>query len=308
MTVDSPSGGSSFSAVQERLLRTPDGDLFIRDQAGEEPPIVLVHGFPDDHHIYDRLAPLLSPRRVVSFDWLGYGRSGRRDPAHGFAPGDRNRELTSLVDTLGIDTFVLVGHDAGMPEALDWALDHPQRVRGLVLLNGYYGLSTGALLPEMIQLLSDPLLVPLADALLADPGQIIWLLTHTGRRFGSVNPATDGVVTTSVLPQWFGDATQGDSLAEIRAWTADLPRARAEQERRIANGDLARLGVPTALVFGGDDSYLSPASAGTLANHLGHARAITVSDASHWVQWDRPEIVANEILAIATAPPEQAHG
>ena len=54
----------------ERRVDTPHGRVFVRDVPGEDPPIVLMHGFPDDHRIYDKLLPQLSPRRAVAFDWV----------------------------------------------------------------------------------------------------------------------------------------------------------------------------------------------------------------------------------------------
>jgi pimeloyl-ACP methyl ester carboxylesterase len=60
------------------MTSPPPGDrLHVVDRPGVDPPFVLMHGFPDDHHIYDRLTPLLAPRRVVTFDFFGYERSGR---------------------------------------------------------------------------------------------------------------------------------------------------------------------------------------------------------------------------------------
>jgi pimeloyl-ACP methyl ester carboxylesterase len=48
-------------APRDRLVDTPKGDVFTREVPGEGTPIVLLHGFPDDHKIYDRLSPLLNP-------------------------------------------------------------------------------------------------------------------------------------------------------------------------------------------------------------------------------------------------------
>src|SRR5947209_17793581 len=47
------------------------------EQAGRGPAIILCHGFPDNHHLYDRVLPYLKGRHVVSFDFLGWGRSDK---------------------------------------------------------------------------------------------------------------------------------------------------------------------------------------------------------------------------------------
>lgn len=86
----------------ERRVDTPGGRVFVRQIPGEDPPIVLMHGFPDDHRIYNKLLPQLSPRRAVAFDFLGYGRSDRPDAAR-FSPEDHASEPTAVQWELDAD-------------------------------------------------------------------------------------------------------------------------------------------------------------------------------------------------------------
>src|SRR5262247_2498431 len=66
-------------AYQETFVRRDQHRIYVRDHPGSEPPIILMHGFPDNVHLYDRLSPYLSPaRRVVLFDFLGWGSSDKR--------------------------------------------------------------------------------------------------------------------------------------------------------------------------------------------------------------------------------------
>src|SRR5258708_32982826 len=93
-----------------------------------------------------------------------------------------------------------------------------KRVAHLVLLNTYYGSAPVLRFPEMIRLLADHRLAPLADAMLSDPDQRLWLLLHTRKRFGYDTGSLDphGVAATFVVPQFFGGSDQSDSLAAIR--------------------------------------------------------------------------------------------
>jgi pimeloyl-ACP methyl ester carboxylesterase len=93
------------------------GRIHVVDRSGGDPAFVLMHGFPDDHHIYDRLAPLLSPRRVVAFDFFGYGRSGRAASAGEYVTP--SEDLTAVMDGLELKNVVLVGHDASGPVAIN---------------------------------------------------------------------------------------------------------------------------------------------------------------------------------------------
>ena len=112
--------------------------IWLQECAGAEPAIVLMHGFPDNLHLYDRLVPYLSPpRRVVAFDFLGWGGSDKPS-AHAYTSRNLTLDLDAVIEQRGFGQVVLVAHDASGPPAIDWALDHPDRVAALVLLNTYY--------------------------------------------------------------------------------------------------------------------------------------------------------------------------
>src|SRR6516162_3248970 len=65
-------------AYQENFVQRDRHRIYVRDHPGAEPAIILMHGFPDNGHLYDRLSPYLSPpRRVVLFDFLGWGSSDK---------------------------------------------------------------------------------------------------------------------------------------------------------------------------------------------------------------------------------------
>ena len=70
----------------ERSVNHDGGQLYVCDRPGISPSIVAMHGFPDDSRIYNQLTGPLAPQRVVTFDWMGYGRSSRRDSANSLPP------------------------------------------------------------------------------------------------------------------------------------------------------------------------------------------------------------------------------
>jgi haloalkane dehalogenase len=280
------------SGAVNRMVPAPGGRLYVRDHPGQDPPLVLLHGFPDDSRIYDRLVPLLAPRRAVAIDWLGYGRSDRAQPDPPDHAPHHQQQLRAVLDALQLDRVALVGHDAGGPDAIDYALGQPGRVAQLILLNTYYGHAPTLRLPEAIRLLADPTLAPLADAMLEDPNLRRWLLGHTARRFGLDPTDPGGVAVAAVAPQFFGDTDRPDALAAVRAWTAGLFASLDRQDAQITAGHLAGLELPVTLVFGAADRYLNPDLARQLAGLFRHADLHLVQGASHWPQWDQPEPVA----------------
>jgi haloalkane dehalogenase len=286
-------------APRDHMVETPKGNVFVREIPGDDPPIVLMHGFPDDHGSYDRLLPLLRPRRAVAFDWRGYGRSGRAHPGD-FSLPEHARELEALLDQLGIDRAVLVGHDASGPDAVTFTVAHPQRVTHLVLLNTIFGHLPSLKLPEMIRLLADPALAPLADAMINDDAQRLWLLQFTADHWGMDSLDPQGLAVRSILPQFYGNADQPDALPAIRAWTARLFDSLSEQDKLADTGALRDLQVPVSVIFGGSDRYLDPSLAREIAGLFTHPSVHVVPGASHWPQYDQPQLVAGLLAAITS--------
>ena len=193
----------------------------------------------------------------MAFDWLGYGRSDRPE-AVGFSLDEHGSVLAAVLDELGIGRAVLVGHDASGPDAVAFAVAHPQRVAHLVLLNTMFGHQPALQLPEMIRLLADPALTPLADAMVNDEGQRLWLLQHTADQWGLDAVDPDSLAIQSILPQFFGDADQPDALIAIRAWTAGLFDALVRQDELIDSGAIGHLEVPVSIIFGESGSLSEP--------------------------------------------------
>jgi haloacetate dehalogenase len=107
--------------------------------AGDGPPVLLLHGFPQTHYCWYLVAPAIAERnRVVVCDLKGYGDSpsppgGAR--GEGYSNRDRAGELVEVMGQLGFERFSVVGHDRGGRVAYRMALDHPDRVERLAVLN-----------------------------------------------------------------------------------------------------------------------------------------------------------------------------
>jgi pimeloyl-ACP methyl ester carboxylesterase len=166
----------------ERQVRFGPGHLYVRDTPGREPAFVLMHGFPGNTHLYDRLVPHLRGRRVTAFDFVGWGRSSR-PPGHRYTFAEQASELDAVVRALHLGPVVPVAHDASGPAAINWSLDHPDRVAALALLNTFYSAMPTTNAPEAIRLFSDPVFASLASALAQSPSINRWLFRWQVGRF-----------------------------------------------------------------------------------------------------------------------------
>jgi pimeloyl-ACP methyl ester carboxylesterase len=134
----------------EHFVPREQGKVYARDYKGAGPACVLMHGFPDNLHIYDDLIPYLvaSGRRVVAFDFLGFGASDK-SPDASYSFKQQLGDLESVVDALGLDRIVPVAHDSSGPAAINFTLAHPKRVESLCILNSAYDDAFPVRWPEM---------------------------------------------------------------------------------------------------------------------------------------------------------------
>lgn len=106
---------------------------------GRGPPLLLLHGYPQTHAIWHRLAgPLAARFTVVAADLRGYGDSGKPESAPDHAPYAKRAMAQDVVEAmalLGFGSFHLVGHDRGGRVGHRLAVDHAARVRSLTVLD-----------------------------------------------------------------------------------------------------------------------------------------------------------------------------
>jgi haloalkane dehalogenase len=264
--------------------------LWVGEQPGPGPGIVLMHGFPDNHHLYDRVLPHLAGRHVVTFDFLGWGDSDK-PPDFAYTADAQTHELDSVLSTPGLERVILVAHDASGPPAIDWALAHPERVERLVLLNTYYCTMKSLRSPEAIWLFSTPVVGPVARWLSRRFGDLLFRRMYrwqVGRFFRDANVRDQYV---PILYEQF--ARQPSAQRAFFGLNEDLrPMLRAHRRRL---GELQRFPRPVRIVFGGADPYLNRDVARDLARLFPAADLQLLPTARHFVQMDEPARVAEEI-------------
>lgn len=127
-----------FPGFESKTLQTDGAEIFLR-LGGSGPPLLLLHGYPQTHHAWTRVAPALAEHfSLVVADLRGYGQSSCPPSVADHTPYSKRAmggDMFQVMDQLGHDRFSIIGHDRGARVAYRMALDTPARIEKLILLD-----------------------------------------------------------------------------------------------------------------------------------------------------------------------------
>lgn len=280
----------------EHHIPRDKGSIYVRDYAGAGPAFVLMHGFPDNLLIYSELIPFLvaGGRRVVAFDFLGFGASEKpADAVYSFR--QQLGDLLAVVETLDLGKIIPVGHDSSGMAAVDFALDYPQYVDSLCILNCIYSRTPTLRYPAFIELFANDSLKDLARALLQSPEQFGWVLyfqrDHFLQGLTEKQKIHNRELIGSIIDNNFRQQpSAGLAFAQLAAQFND---AVARNTRRLY--EVEALDIPVKIIWGETDPDLHTQLAENLQSHLKHPELHFVA-AGHWLMVDVPEQLAHLML------------
>jgi len=127
-----------FEGFELTMIDTGNAVIRVR-HGGSGPPLLLLHGHPQTHVMWHKIAPRLARNfTVVAADLTGYGDSSKPPTTLDHAPYSKRamaRDQVAVMRHLGFEQFFVAGHDRGGRCAYRMALDHPERVRKLAVLD-----------------------------------------------------------------------------------------------------------------------------------------------------------------------------
>lgn len=262
------------------FIRLEDGEIYLIHQAGAGDPVLLIHGFGGSVVDWQALLPHLHGYDVYAVDLLGAGLSEKSllsDMSH---PAQAER-LIMLLDKLGLDSAHVVGHDMGGNIAVHLAQSHPERLKSLTLMSASLQYVSSAGLPAAA--LDFPVTQRWARVL------VRWVLPASVEINLQSAMEQDTLITPELIAD-YGRAyrTPNWDLA-ILALARDNPQSALTQP-------LQDLRLPTLILWGEADGWISPATAEQLARDMPHAERLMLPDVGHLPALEAPEAVANGLI------------
>jgi haloalkane dehalogenase len=278
----------------EHTLARKDGHRinareFNPAQKGQGPTLVLMHGFPDNQHLYDLLIPKLAAQyHVVSFDFLGWGASDKPMPFI-YNVASQRADLEAVVQQLGLGQVVLVLHDLSGQSGIDWALDNAAQTSALVLLNTYYSPMPTLVAPEAIQFYATP-------GVFRDIA--VWGATKAGGRFqgGVGNQLARFFSNPTVRDAYIPIITHGSIHIRPAFFSATSVLWQELEARKALVPRLQQFKPPVHIIFGADDPYLNTGVAKDFQSLFSNSSLELIGQAGHYVQLDNADAVAAAML------------
>ncbi len=293
-----------YPGFEARTVETDGAQIFLRT-GGSGPPLLLVHGYPQTHVTWYKVAPALADHfTLVIPDLRGYGQSSvpASDPDHvAYSKRAMANDMVAVMAALGYERFHLAGHDRGARVSYRLALDHPERVEKLAVLDIVTTLDTWEAMDAKaaIKTYHWPFLAqpePLPETLIAaDP---VYYLDHT---LASWTKALSlDVFDPRALDHYRALFSQPERVhaccEDYRAgWTCD----KAADETDRASGK--RIVAPVLAIWGetgipADVSGGGPNPLDIWRNWADDVRGGSI-DSGHFLAEENPEAAVKELLA-----------
>jgi haloacetate dehalogenase len=274
------------------LFAEVNGIRIAYEKTGQGYPLLLLHGFPRTHRVWSRVTPALARRfTVVAPDRRGYGDSDRPTDSASYDNANMTQDALGLARHLGWTEFLVVGHDRGSPDARRLVGDHPDVVRGAMILDG---------LPEGVKLAQrqDTTGRQWYFDFFRQRGVAEQLIGQNPRLFFSLfldrNPHLSREEHEYYVQMFCRPGTVEAILADYRAGL-EVDRVYWEEQVRAGR----KLRTPLYVVWGAQGPAAGAPVLEAWRQVAESVRGEAVPESGHYVQEQQPEAVARHILRFA---------
>jgi pimeloyl-ACP methyl ester carboxylesterase len=265
-------------------------------EAGDGPPVLLLHGWPQDAWSWNRVIPRLADRhRLIAPDLRGFGQSAA--PAGGYDGMTFGADAIALLDTLEIEQAHLIGHDWGGFAAFAAAIAAPQRFASMVVLNTIppWVEMSPRLALELWRTWYVFLFASVGERIVRDrPGLLARMLrADRASENGMTREEAAGYAERLRRPE-SARATALLYRSYVRSFRTVMVERRYE--------DL-RLAVPTRFLFGAGDKAVSHRMLAGLERHCDDLTVELVPDSGHFIAEEKPALVAERAAELFALHP-----
>jgi non-heme chloroperoxidase len=241
----------------------------VNDGNGATPPLVMIHGLSDSWWSFEPVLSRVGPDvRAYALSQRGHGDADK--PAAGYRTDELAADVVEFLDRVGIDRAVLVGHSMGSSVAARVAVNHPERVAGLVMIGALATPGANPAIAEFVEVvdsLTDPV----------DPDFI--------------TEFQEGTAAQPVPDEFMAQAIAESTKLPAHVWQAAV-------HGFVEADHLAGLGTvtaPTLVLWGDQDGFGTRHEQDLLATNIPNAELTVYAGTGHAVHWEQPDRVVGDL-------------
>ncbi|MDP2131821.1 MAG: alpha/beta hydrolase [Erythrobacter sp.] len=281
---------AKYGGVPSQFVDIGDGvTVHLRDEGPKDAPaIMLLHGSNADLHTWEPwVAALKSQYRVIRFDQVGHGLTGP-DPKHDYSRANYVADVLAVADKLGLERFIIGGNSMGGKHALAFAIAHPDRVSGLVLVDASGG--------------------PMPQDKAANKNNGGGNIGFRIARMPGINRLVEQITPRSLIAQSLEQSVSVRSIITEpmidRYWEllrypgnrrATLQRF-SQPHESLTEAEIAGVTAPTLILWGEEDRLIPVAAGQWLAKVMPTAQITVYPNIGHLPQEEAPAATLGDLL------------
>lgn len=285
-------GGVSWEKNVEKIAHAEnshfvevDGATIHYQEFGDaaNPTLLLIHGFSSSTYVWKTVAPMFADLHfhVVAVDLVGYGFSDK-PAAFDYTIGSQARMIERLMDRLGIGRATLVGSSYGGAVAATIALDYPERVEKLVLVDSV--INDDVKQHPILKLTAIPGIGEILTPFLADSKAFLKY-----RMQKTIAPANHHLITPDRIESVQRPLCAADGHHALLQTTRHWDACRIERDANLIN-------QPTLIIWGEEDTVIPIENGEKLYEEILHSRFVVLKNCGHVPQEEKP----NQFVQLVT--------
>jgi pimeloyl-ACP methyl ester carboxylesterase len=275
--------------VTQRDVVARDGTRIGYQVRGDGPCVVLANGLGGQYIAFRHLYDALAGYKVICWDYRGLYSSGIANDPKANTVAHQVDDLMAILDQEGVGDFVLAGWSMGVQVGFESIRMHPERVRGLLAINGTYGRAFRTVMGSRIVGKTIPMLLRLVKAQASLAGRATRLVAGKDALINAMKRV--GLVSHTIDLEIFRAVAAGFQTIDWAIYSDLLTRLDEHDAEEV----LERVAVPVTIVTGDRDLMTPPSTAEHMHRAIAGSRLVVIEGGTHYTPVEYPGVIVDEL-------------
>lgn len=283
--------------IEQRHALMSDGTRVGYQVRGTGPAVVLANGLGGTYLAFGHLYPALAGYKTICWDYRGLYSSGPPADIRANTVAHQVADLMAILEAEHVGDFVLVGWSMGVQVGFETIKRHPDRVRGMLAVNGTFGHAFHTVMGSRMMGQIIPMLLRLIRAQAGLVGRMTKQVAGSDALIGVMKRV--GLVSTTIDMDIFRAVAAGFQTVDWVIYSDLLSRL----DEHDAEDVLAKIEVPVSIVTGDKDLMTPPSTAEHLHRAIRGSRLVVIEGGTHYTPVEYPAILVDELARLLERVP-----